>query len=92
MDGLNYCKKDFSSKEYFSISKLVIKTFVSVVLGIINIIVTYKFARQIKRKLNSMKNVYRTVIIGFLIEMIIGFRLVLLWRQLPLKSNDRESF
>ena len=87
VDGVRFCDPGFNSFEYYTLQIKIRKTVLSVVLGIINFAVTYKVSRQIKRKLNSNKNVHRTVILGCLIEVIIAFRLVLLWRQYVLKSN-----
>ena len=80
IDGIRFCDPNFNSVEYYTLGIKLRKTLISVVLGIINFAITYKVARQIKRKLNSYKNVYRTVVLGCLIEYVIGYRLVLLWR------------
>ena len=79
-DGLNVCETNYNAASYFTLSLKIRKTVISAILGIVNFVICYKVVTQIKRNLNSPKNVSRTLIICFVFEVIIVFRNVLLWR------------
>ena len=79
-DGLSACDPDYNAVEYFTITVKIRKTVLSFVFAVINFLVTYNVVMEIRRKLNSPKNVWRTIVLGCLFEVIICFRLALLWR------------
>ena len=92
MDGIRVCDPLYNHYDYYTLSVKVRKTIVSMAIGIINLVITYTVKSQIQSKLNSSKNVHRTLILGFLITVIITFRLVLLWREPTLKSSYEHLF
>ena len=92
VDGIKVCNPTYNSYDYYTIPIKTWKTLLSLAIGIINLAITYKVKNQMRSKLNSLKNVYRTLILGMLITVIITFRLVLLWREPTLKSSYEELF
>ena len=92
VDGIKVCNPSYNSYDYYTIPVKTWKTLLSLAIGIINLAITYKVKNQIRSKLNSMKNVYRTLILGMLITVIITFRLALLWREPTLKSSFENLF
>ena len=91
-DGIRVCDPAYNSYDYYTMPVKTWKTILSIVIGIINLAITYKVKSQIRSKLNSMKNVYRTLTLGMQVTVIITFRLVLLWREPTLKSSYEELF
>ena len=92
MDGIRVCDPQYNHYDYYTLSVKVRKTMLSMAIGIINLVITYMVKSQIKSKLNSSINVHRTLILGFLITVIITFRLVLLWWEPTLKSSYEHLF
>ena len=92
VDGIKVCNPTYNSYDYYTIPIKTWKTLLSLAIGIINLAITYKVKNQIRSKLNSLKNVYRTLILGMLITVIITFRLVLLWQEAILKSSFENLF
>ena len=92
MDGIRVCDPQYNHYDYYTLAVKVRKTMLSMAIGIINLVITYMVKSQIKSKLNSSINVHRTLILGFLITVIITFRLVLLWWEPTLKSSYEHLF
>ena len=92
VDGIKVCNPSYNSYDYYTIPVKTWKTLLSLAIGIINLAITYKVKSQIRLKLNSIKNVYRTLALGILVTVIITFRLVLLWREPVLKSSYEKLF
>ena len=92
VDGIKVCNPTYNSYDYYTIPIKTWKTLLSLAIGIINLAITYKVKNQMRSKLNSLKNVYRTLMLGMLITVIITFRLILLWREPTLKSSFENLF
>ena len=91
-DGIRVCDPAYNSYDYYTMPVKTWKTIISIAIAIINLAITYKVKSQIRLKLNSIKNVYRTLALGILVTVIITFRLVLLWQEPTLKSSYEKLF